>query len=160
MKMRFKQPVFILLIAVCVGCITPVFAQEDGDGVGQTIEIHTRLSAFVGQPSWLLVIRDIDHNQNIPYLFNVSKGDNVWLAFTFGRDYLITVSQLQISTYQPWYNTYKHFKTHDFCHLESYGRIQHSTSLRIDIEGNLSPDSDTYTCHIMQFQDPNFYIAH
>lgn len=133
-------------------------AQPD-NGLGQTIQIYTRFHSFVGKPIWTLVIRDIDHNQNIPYLYDITKGDNFWLAFTYGRNYLITASNLQIETYEGKYNIYKNYRIKNFCNLESNGRIIHGESLYITIEGNLSPRRHTYTCHISQFATSNFAIA-
>ncbi|WP_147277466.1 hypothetical protein [Aquicella lusitana] len=131
---------------------------EPDDGVGQTIQIYTRFHTFVGRPSWLLVIRDVDHNQNIPYLFDIERGTNFWLAFTRGRNYLITISNLQFAPYKgmPYYNTRK---INNFCHLESNGRIIRGESLYITIKGNLTPNTNTFTCYVSRYADSNFTIA-
>ncbi len=92
-------------------------AQEGIDGLGQTIQIHTFLHSFVGNPSWTLIIRDLDHNQNVPYLFDVTRGEDYWVALTYSRNYLITVSNLKIETYRERRNTYKQYKINNFCHL-------------------------------------------
>src|SRR3990167_1995148 len=79
------------------------------DDFGQFIQINTRFSSFVGKPIWLIVIRDVDHNQNIPYLFDIKRGENTWVIFTYSRNYLIVASRLQIETYQSRYNQYKNY---------------------------------------------------
>lgn len=132
------------------------FAQEN-DGIGQTIQIYTHFDSFIGKPSWLLIIRDLDHDQNIPYLYNITKGDNFWLAFTYGRNYLITVSSLQFSPYRT--NPYQSKKIDNFCHLESNGRILRGESLYITIMGDLTPYTNTFTCHITRYPDGNFTIV-
>lgn len=130
-----------------------------GDSFGQTIQITTRLHSFVGKPSWSLVIRDIDHNENIPYLFDFTRGNDFWVAFTYGRNYVIVASTLQIESYKAWRNSYNHYRIHNFCHLESQGRIQRAESMFITITGNLSPNRDTYTCYVSKLKDTNFTIA-
>ena len=129
------------------------------DGLGQTIQIYTRFHSFVGKPSWLLMIRDLDHGQNIPYLYDIRKGNNFWLAFTYSRNYLISVSNLQIETYKSRFNKFKLYKIHDFCNLESDGRIIKGESMYITIEGNLTPNTGTFTCHVSKYLDTNFAIA-
>ncbi|EKD70980.1 MAG: hypothetical protein ACD_46C00308G0004 [uncultured bacterium] len=121
------------------------------DNLGQTIQIYTRFKSFVGKPSWLLIIRDIDHNQNIPYLYDIKRGDNFWLAFTFGRNYLILASKLVFNPYKS--------KINNFCHLESNGRIIRGESLFITISGDLSPNTNTFNCHVLKYRDSQFTIV-
>jgi len=146
-----------IIILFSCGALSSSYAQEDG--AGQTIQIYTRLHSFIGKPSWLLIIRDLDHNQNIPYLFDIKKGNNFWVAFSYGRNYLITASELQISDYQSRKNTFKRYKIKNFCHLESNGRILRAKSLHITIDGDLSLNRDSYSCHVSQYADPNFTIV-
>ncbi len=147
--------IFILFCLAASGA----YAQMESDGLGQTIQIHTFLHSFVGKPTWTLIIRDIDHNQNVPYLFDVTSGENYWVALTYGRNYLITVSNLKIETYRERRNTYKQYKLNDFCHLESNGRIIRGESMYITIEGDLSPNTNTFSCHVLTYPDGNFSIA-
>lgn len=140
-------------------CGKPILghAQSDQDVLGQTIQINTRLHSFTGKPSWLIVIRDLDHNQNIPYIFDVKQGKNFWLAFTYGRNYLIKISNLQFSPYRE--DPYRIKRINNFCHLESRGRIIRGQSLIITIEGELSPNTNTFTCHVTEFPESNFTIV-
>lgn len=140
-----------ILITILTCLITgSVFANPDD--FGQSIQIYTQLKSFVGKPSWLLIIRDIDHNQNIPYMYDFEKGDNFWLAFTFGRNYLITASRLT-------FNPYNRKKINNFCGLESYGRIIRGQSLYITINGDLTPNTNTFNCSVSRYQNSNFAIA-
>jgi hypothetical protein len=138
---------------------TLAYAQGGEDGLGQTIQITTRFSSFVGKPSWLFIIRDLDHDQNIPYFFEIKRGDNFWLAFTYSRNYLISVSNMQIETYQSRYNKFKNYKISNFCHLESNGHILKGESVFVTIGGDLTPNSDTYTCHVSKYKDVSFPIV-
>lgn|SRR3990167_8601402 len=130
---------------------------ENSDDIGQTIQINTRLHSYVGKPSWLLIIRDIDHNENIPYLFDFKKGENFWVAITGGRNYLITVSTLQFSPYRR--NPFRSKKIKNFCQLESQGRIIHDKSFYITISGDLTPNTNSFRCDISSYIDPHFTIA-
>ena len=121
------------------------------DNFGQTIQIRTNLRSFVGKPTWLLIIRDVDHNQNIPYLYDFYTGTNFWMAFTYSRDYEITASEM---TFNPYGRTIK-----NFCGLESMGAVQRGSSLQIDITGNLSPNPNTFTCNVLKYADQNFNIV-
>lgn len=146
-----------LIIIFCLNIISSfVFAQNEQE-LGQTIQINARLHSFVGKPSWLLIIRDVDNNRTIPYLFDFKRGTNFWLAFTYSRNYLITVSNLQFSPYSR--DPYKIKKIKDFCHLESHGRIIRGKSMSVTIKGHLSPNQDTFSCHISKYTDGNFTIT-
>ena len=148
----------VILYLVLFIFLTPAsYADEDNEGFGQTIQIYTRLHSFVGKPSWLLIIRDIDNNENILYLLDFKRGKNFWVAFTYGRNYLITVSELQFSPYRR--DPYHIKKIKNFCQLESWGRIIRGKSLYITINGELTPNTDTFSCHVSRYADSNFTIA-
>jgi len=154
---------FIIKVTLFISlCLVSVFAYaegDNGDGIGQTIQIYTRFHSFLGKPMWLFIIRDIDHDESIPYLFDIERGDNFWVAFTYGRNYLITVSQMKFETYRSRYNQFKQYKINNFCGLESNGRIIKAQSMYITINGDLSPYSDTYTCNVSTFSHGNFTIV-
>lgn len=137
------------LIIACHG--VPALAQTEQDNFGQTLQINTQLHSFLGHPSWLLVIRDLDHGQNIPYLYDFVSGHHFWLAFTYGHDYLITASTL---TFNPY-----HQQVNNFCGLESHGRILRGVSLYITLSGDLTPYSTTFNCQVLKMQDDHFSIA-
>ncbi|OGT41407.1 MAG: hypothetical protein A3F42_01950 [Gammaproteobacteria bacterium RIFCSPHIGHO2_12_FULL_37_34] len=152
-----KHIILYSFILIFLTTSLPSYAEENNEGLGQTIQIYTRLHRFVGKPSWLLIVRDVDHNKNIPYLFDLKKGTNFWVAFTYGRNYLITVSELQFSPYRR--DPYQIKKIKNFCQLESFGHIIRGKSLYITINGKLTPNTDTFTCHISKYTDSNFTIA-
>lgn len=118
---------------------------------GQVIHISTYFRSFVGKPSWLLIIRDLDHNQNRPYLFDIRKGENSWTIFTFSKNYLITVSSMQFSPYKRYHPRFR--QTNNFCHLESRGQIMKNLSLSLIIQGDLSPNTGKYTCQTTYYKD-------
>lgn len=155
-KSLTKAPIMIFLCFLLIPYTSKaeLNGYPDGDGVGQFIQITTRLHSFVGKPTWLLIIRDVDHNQNIPYLFDIRRGENFWVALTYGKHYLITVSRLQIETYQSRYNKYKNYRINNFCHLESNGRIIRGESMNITLEGNLTPDTASTRCIVLRYKDP------
>lgn len=139
--MRFLQTLFIcILFAITL----PVYSED----APHTIEIRTRFSSFVGKPSWLLIIRDIDRGESYPYFFDVQRGENYWAVPTHGHNYLITVSNLRIITYDAYDNQYKKYEVKDFCHLESRGRVIHGKSALITIDGRLSKNTNGYRCTI------------
>lgn len=120
---------------------------------GQVLQVHTRFNRIIGKPSWLIVIRDVDHNQTIPYLFDIDTENNYWVIFTYSRDYLITASTLQINNYRSRYNIFGKYEINDFCGLESHGRIVRGESMYIHIDGDLTPNADTVSCHVSRFHD-------
>jgi hypothetical protein len=120
------------------------------DNFGHTIQLQTNLRSFVGKPSWLIIIRDIDHNQVIPYLYDFENESNAWIAFTYSKNYLITVSELSFSPSGR--------KIKNFCQLESMGAVQHG-SIQVYLTGKLTPREYTSSCQILKFSDTNFNIA-
>lgn len=127
------------------------------DGLGQTIQITTRFDHVIGKPSLLLVIRDLDHGLNIPYLFDIRQGENFWVAFTYSRNYVIAAANLRIPTYRPRVNKYRLYEINNFCNLESQGRINRGESIFVTIKGDLAPCS--YTCDVSKYPDTNFTIV-
>lgn len=129
----------------------------DQDDIGQTIQIHTHFNAFTGRPSWLLIVRDLDHNENIPYVFDVKRGEDVWVVYTRSRHYLITVSTMQFAPYLR--DPYRIKKINNFCRIESHGAIQRGVSLYINLTGTLSPYAADYDCQVQKYADPNFTVV-
>lgn len=149
--------IYQLGIWLCLSSFAVSAYAQGENGMGQTIQINTRFHSFTGRPSWTLIIRDIDHEQNIPYVFDISKGTNFWVALTYGRNYLISVSKMQFSPYRRYPGNTKRIQ--NFCHLESNGRIIKGESMYITIEGDLSPYSNNIDCHISRFPDNHFTVA-
>lgn len=136
--------------------INIVYAQPTADEIGQTIQIKTRLHSFVGRPSWLIIIRDLDHGQNLPYLYDFDRAENFWLAFTYSKNYVIIASTLSFSPYR--HDPYRTVKIHNFCNLESNCRVLRRTSVAVTLTGDLSPNPDTYSCYVTKFPDAYFTV--
>lgn len=150
-KIKIHFILFIQLIFVPIVCL----AQEDS--LGQTIQINTRFHSFMGRPSWLLIIRDVDKGQNIPFQFDITRGENFWVAFTSSRNYLITVSTLSFSPYRR--NPYGVKEIKNFCNLESHGRIIRGQSITVQLQGDLTPDTNTFVCTVSRYQDTSYYTV-
>lgn len=139
--------------------LLPYKALGEDAGLGQTIQITTRFKSFIGHPTWLIIIRDLDNNQNLPYLFDISRNDNFWVAFSYSHRYLITASTLQIETYRSRQNKYGNYKINNFCNLESNGRILRGESLFVTVTGSLTSNANSVRCHVSSFKDPSFTVV-
>jgi len=148
-----------LLLLICMCYVTHAMGAVIVNPFGQNIQIRTRLHAFFGKPSWLIILRDVKTGQTYPYLYDIQRGDNSWVAFSYSRNYLITVSRMQFSTYDISCNRFKQYHINDFCQLESNGRIIRGKSVRVLVEGELSPFTDTFNCYVNEFGDDNFSVA-
>ena len=107
---------------------------------GQVLQINTDFSSIQGKPSWILIIRDLQNGQVIPYIFDLSSNQNYWLAFTYGRSYRITSSQMKFGENKVINN---------FCGLES--GILSGVSMTIYLHGKLTPNSKTSECHVSRY---------
>jgi hypothetical protein len=126
---------------------------------GATLQISTHFSSFVGRSSWLIVIQDLDHGQNIPFLYDIKKPDNYWLAFTSGRHYRILASTLRIHTHGTNQNRYQQYTIKNFCNLESNGRIIRNQSIYIRLTGDLTSNRETIDCGVSRFTNAEFNIT-
>lgn len=145
----YKQLLSLILLNLFFILTPALYAEEIG--LGQIIQINTHLDGIVGQPQWLLVIRDLDHNINIPYVYNFEQADQFWMAFTRGRNYLILASTLKINRYWQRYNSYRTYEIPNFCNMESRGHIWRGESFYVRITGRLTPNTDTYTCTLTHY---------
>lgn len=154
--MLYKK-IILCIWLVIIGLFTMSSTHADENPLGQTIQIKTRFHSFVGKPSWLLVIRDVDNGIVYPYLYDITRGEDFFLAYTYSRNYLITVSRLQFSPYRT--DPYRSKKIENFCNLQSNGRIVRGQSIIINISGNLTPNTNTFTCHVLKYADTNFTVV-
>jgi hypothetical protein len=111
-----------------------------GNPMGQTLQITTRFHSITGKPVWLLVMRDADTGVVVPYMFDIRNNDNFWLAFSFGRNYIVTASTLKFGPFAV---------IHNFCHLEN--GILSAKSMIITLSGDLTPVPLTFKCHVVKF---------
>lgn len=145
-----KKSILMIGLSTLLLLLSSASSAQPMDNFGQTVQIRTDLRSFTGKPTWLLIIRDIDHNQVIPYLYDFDTESNFWIAFTYSRNYVITVSEMSFSPSGR--------KIRNFCHLESMGAIQRG-SLNIYLTGKLTPREYTSTCQVLKYSDANFNIA-
>lgn len=109
---------------------------------GQSIQIYTYLRSIAAKPIWLLILRDEQNGQVLPYLYDVRNYDNFWLALTLSHTYRITTSTLTFQSQAVIPN---------FCNLED-GVIDRE-SMSITVSGDLKPDSQTLRCHAVRYKD-------
>ncbi len=143
--MKIKKIDWLGLFAT-LGCMLNV-AQAD-DFVGQVLQINTHFRIVYGKPTWLLIVRDVETGLVSPYLFDIRKEDNYWVAFTYGHTYQVTASSL---TFGPRANI------KNFCHLEN--GILAGQSMTITLTGELAPVTSSYHCHISKYKDMPFTIT-
>ncbi len=146
MRLSFFRQIKIVMAM----CLLTSLAYAQPDGFGQLIQINTDLHSIRGNPSWLIIIRDLDHGQNLPYLYDFTAEPNTWFAFTYSRNYLILTSTLSIEIYNPRENRYKKYKIHNFCNLEN-GRIHHDKSISINISGKLTTNANLVSCQTLSY---------
>lgn len=145
--MAIKKLCRFLLFSVSLFLILPCQAQFS-PVLGQTLQINTRFSSIIGAPTWLLIIRDMDSGQVMPYLFDITETENFWVIFTIGRSYEVTVSNLKFGPYAIINN---------FCHLED--GIISGKSMWIRLSGELSPNRRKIICHVMKYRDMPFPVV-
>ncbi len=116
--------------------------------MGQTLQINTHFRSIAGNPVWLLILRDADTGVVVPYLFDIQNNDNFWLAFSYGRNYIVTVSNLKFGPFAVIPN---------FCHLES--GVLRGKSMIITLSGDLTPVPVTFKCNVVKYNDSAFSIA-
>jgi hypothetical protein len=145
--MAIKKICQSVLLSACLISMLNVHAQDSP--FGQTFQINTRLNSFVGKPSWLIIIRDVQSGQVMPYLYDFNSTDNFWLGFTYGHAYQVTVSELEFGP--------PNATIHNFCHLQD--GILDRQSFSVTVTGDLTPNRRTSFCHVFKYKELNFPIA-
>lgn len=140
-----KIQVILSFVMLCVGI--PAYAENSLEQT-QTLQIYTNFKTILGKPSWLLIIRDVDTGLVSPYLFDIQKNDNFWVAFSYGHNYKITASTLQFEGCGEIQN---------FCNLEN--GIISGKSMYMTLSGILSPDPLRMKCNVMKYGDTKFTIV-
>lgn len=112
----------------------------------QIVQITTHFNSILGKPTWLLIFRNVETGDVLPYLFDVRKNSNFWMTFPIGRAYRITASNLKFGPYA---------KIDDFCCLED--GIIVDKSIIINITGALSPDPKSVKCVVTKFNGEMFF---
>ena len=105
------------------------------------IEIDTYLHDIDGRPIWTLILRDMTSGQVLPYLFDLRKHDNHWIAFSLSHTYRVIASRVQFDNNQ---------EVNNFCNLED--GILRSESMTVTITGSFSPDLQGVDCQIQKYK--------
>jgi len=144
--MRWKKLVFTLVII-----LTASLSQaQPANPFGQVIQIYTHFDReIVGKPTWVLILRDVDTGQVLPYLYDVRDQDNFWIALSFGRNYRIVESLMK------FYPSGRKIK--NFCGIED--GILKERSLYITLTGRLSANRYSSNCQVMYSKGTNFYVV-
>ncbi len=140
-----KKILSLLLAGLFLTFSTPLCAQET---IAQTLNIYTKFKSIVDKPTWLLEIRDIQSGQVLPYVFDIRKENNFWVAFSKEHNYRIVGSVLKFGPYATINN---------FCGLED-GMLS-GKSMFITIKGVLSPNPADTKCYVTKFKQQQFFIA-
>lgn len=131
------------LFSICLMSLTASHAQPIL--AGETIQIYTEFHSVIGKPSWLLILRDMNTGQVLPYLYDIRNNYNFWLALPMSHNYRVTVSTL---TWGPF------AVIHNFCHLQD--GILSWRSLNVTLKGNLTPDRHDSHCYIQSYKNLPF----
>ncbi len=126
-------------------CMTSASAQNP---FGQTLQINTYFRSVIGSPTWLLIIRDEDTGVVIPYMFDIKREDNFWIAFTYGHSYRVTASTVKWGPFAV---------IHNFCRLED--GILSRQSMIISLSGKLTPYRYSSFCKVIKFKSIEFPVA-
>jgi len=138
-----------MLKKIVIGFLLLVFANCSYADINQTIQINTHFDKINGKPTWLLIIRDMQSGQVLPYVFDIRNNDNFWVAFSSERSYKITVSNLKFNDC---------IAINNFCHLQD-GVIS-GKSMFITLSGKLTRNRNSVTCHIMKYAGEPFTVVH
>jgi hypothetical protein len=132
------------LLTLCsLLCTSSLYAQA-----AQTLTIYTHFKEIVGNPSWLLVLRDMNSGEVLPYLFDIKHEDNFWLAFSKEHAYRVTASVLKFPPYATINN---------FCGLQD--GVLKGKSMYITLKGTISPDPRTSKCYVTKVNQAQFTIV-
>jgi len=130
------------LLFLCCLLVPPAFSQE-------TVQINTSFRYFLGKPTWLLILRDVDSGVVLPYIYDIRSGDNFWLAFSSGRNYQVQASLMQFPPYDA--------EIRNFCRLED--GILRGQSLFVTVTGALTPDRRASHCHVKKYPSAGFTVV-
>lgn len=134
-KERSMKRLWIIACACCLSL--SAFAYP-------SLTIHANLQAFVGAPTWTVILRDLEHNQNIPFVLDFTNPSHFWTLHASSHNYLVQSSTLTFNkpNMRPIYN---------FCSLESDGKILRGKSITVQLSGRLSPRKADFKCQTSFF---------
>lgn len=141
-KKRFQRVIIFLSVLLFT------FSAWADNPFGETLQIYTHFRLVLGKPEWVLILRDAESGQVLPYVFNIRNNENYWVAFSFGHSYRVVSSSLKFGTYAV---------IHNFCHLEN--GILTGQSMQINLKGVLTPDPNSIKCSVIKFRGLPFTIV-
>lgn len=135
-------------VMIFLGLMLYMIATYADSPFGETLQIYTQFHAVFGKPSWVLILRDVESGQVLPYLFDIRNNENYWVAFSFGHSYQVVASTLTFGTFAV---------IHNFCQLED--GILLGKSMQIKLKGILSPNPGDTKCYVVKFKGLPFTIV-
>lgn len=145
MTVKFLRQVGLLQALLLLGHVTHA---QSITPFGQAIEIRTNLTTVAGNPSWILILRDIKNGGVFPYIFDFQKEENFWVAFSYSQLFRVTVSRLQFDDDSSISN---------FCNIEN-STLSHE-SMTVVVKGVMSPTFSSPPCLVKTFKAVSFPIV-
>jgi hypothetical protein len=139
--MARKKLCQVVLLCITLFMLMPASAEMNAL-TGQTIQITTRYKSIMGKPTWVLILRDEETGEVLPYMYDVRKEENFWIALSNTHSYRVTSSTM---TFGPF------AIINNYCHLVD-GVIL-GKSMIITLGGTLTPNRNTSRCRIMKYYD-------
>lgn len=140
--MDMKRWVSAVLIGFSLFGSLPALAQ-----MGPTVQINTNFKSIEGNPTWLLILRDVDTGRVIPYMYNLTNNDAFYIALAWSHNYRITVSKIS-------WGPCKYID--NFCDLEN--GVLSGKSVIVRLSGRLTPHRGTATCVVRKYKDLPFTV--
>lgn len=140
-----KNSLFVFLLL----CLPLPFSIANASGeIAQTLSISTNFRTIVGNPTWMIELRDIESGLVLPYIFDIHENKNYWLAFSKQHTYRVVASILKFGPYVT---------VNNFCGLQS--GILTGKSMYIRVSGNITPDLRFTKCQVIKFKQEQFTVA-
>lgn len=119
-----------LLVTVFLAIAFPALARP-------VIQIESQLTAIQDNPTWLILLSNVDDGSIIPWMHEFSSSKSYWLVFPEGRDYRIVASELRFAHNTVFSN---------FCNLQD--GILSNQSMQVFLRGKLNPAGDALDCRV------------
>ncbi|GJM06631.1 MAG: hypothetical protein DHS20C10_03650 [marine bacterium B5-7] len=96
---------------------------------------HTELQAVSGNPSILLLVKNLDTQQIQPFFFVIDKPNSNVMFNLNTRKYQVLSAQLQTN----------HGTVNDFCHIRK--EVLTNQDIVFRLKGKITDNTKQYTCH-------------
>jgi hypothetical protein len=135
----------LLWMSLFLSCQAPA---QNNQLAGDSIQIYTEFKSIIGKPSWLLILRDMDSGQVLPYVYDIRNNYNFFIALAMSHHYRVITSTMTFGPYAV---------IHNFCHMEDGIISWHS--MFITLRGSLTPNRNTAHCDIRRYQNLPFPLV-